>query len=361
MTEDNHSAAAPHGGNLADVARRYGVDAESLADFSASINPLGQPAAVGRILREAADSLLHYPDPDCTELARALAEARGCAPSQVIVGNGSNELIYLLCRVLDPRRAVIAEPTFSEYAAALGQTGCGIERVFAAPGDSFRRPLEALERAARDADVAFVCNPNNPTGALAAAEDLLDVAAQAPDCTFVVDEAFIDFAPEAPSCAGQGQVLTLRSMTKFYAVPGLRLGYAVGPEGLMQRLRAAREPWSVNTLAQEVGLAVLEDSEFAARTHELVAEERAFLLEGLAANALLEPFPTSVNFVLVRIKDPGIACDALRDALIPKGVVIRHCSNFPGLGGRYFRVAVRTRPENERLLSSLSEAVSGRG
>ncbi len=350
-----------HGGNLAQVARRYGVAPDSLIDFSASINPLGLPAVVEQVLSASAPLLLHYPDPDCTELTHALAERHGVAPRQIIVGNGSNALIYLLCRVLKPKRAVIVEPTFSEYAAALGSVGCEIDRVFAKPEQAFQHPLDEAARAAQGADVLFVCNPNNPTAAMASREALLDLAAARPNCTVVFDEAFMDFVEDGDaniSCLGRDHVLVLRSMTKFYAIPGLRLGYAVGPEDLIAQLHAAHEPWTVNALAQAVGVAMLGERKYAQRTRELVKCEREWLTARLREIPGLQPCPAHANYLLMRLPPLSTTCDALRAALIPRGIVIRHCSNFPGLGPEYFRVAVRTRHENQKLVAAIRQALA---
>jgi len=352
-----------HGGNLAEIARAFGLDEQRLIDFSASINPLGPPDSIRRVVEGGAQLLLHYPDPECKDLTDALAEQHRCAPASILVGNGSNEIIYLLCQLLRPESALVVHPTFSEYERALSGVSCCVRRLLATEDSGFAHPLPELRGQGDGVDVMVVCNPNNPTGVLAPRAGILDVARSLPQSLVVVDEAFVDFLPACgeASCVGaveaSGNVIVLRSLTKFYAMPGLRLGYAVGPPELIERLRRFKEPWSVNALAQEAGLAAIGEHGYAKRTRELVAAERAKLIEGLNSIAHLQPFPSSANFILVKIDKPEQTGDQLRLALIPKGIVIRHCSNFPGLGPDSFRVAVRGAEENRALVKGLRAAL----
>ena len=363
MTPTTRHPLPAHGGNLAEIARAYGVDEASLIDFSANINPLGQPEPVRSVIENGADLLLHYPDPDSTELANALAERHGCDPANIVVGNGSNELVYLLARAVSPRRAAILEPTFSEYGRALGQVRCDVCRLFAEEDDGFSHPFTQLQQASARFDATFLCNPNNPTGALAGRDQIMHIARTRPERVVAVDEAFMDFVEDsaAATCADVAaqteNLIVFRSMTKFYAIPGLRLGYAVGPKHWMDKLRELREPWSVNALAQKAGLAAVADAAFARRTLDFLGAERPRLKAGIEEVEHLQPFASPANFLMVKITTPKFTCDQLRAALIPKRLVIRHCSNFPGLGPPYFRLAVRNADENQTLLAALREVM----
>ena len=351
-----------HGGNLADIARTSGVDEHRLVDFSASINPLGPPDSVRQVVEHGTRLLLHYPDPDSTDLTNALAERHGCRPDSILVGNGSNEIIYLLCQLLRPQSALIVHPTFSEYGRALSQVQCRVRHVLASDDDGFAHPLPELRSRGNAVDAVFVCNPNNPTGVLTAQTDIVETVRALPQTLVVVDEAFIDFASarRAASCVDAvgttHNLIVLRSLTKFYAMPGLRLGYAVGTPRLIERLRRFRDPWSVNALAQKAGLAAIDEHDYAERTRQFVAVERTGLINGLSGIDHLQPFPSSANFVMVKTAKPRLTGDLLRQALIAEGIVIRQCSNFPGLGPAYFRVAVRTAKENRALLDALRAA-----
>lgn len=353
-----------HGGNVFAVARSLGIPPEEILDFSASINPLGPPAGVRTAVAAAFDRLVHYPDSDCTEFTAALARRHGCEPANVCVGNGSTELIFLLPRLVAGRRALLISPTFSEYAAALSQAGWGYDRFVLSPEDGFSLPLDTLKaELAKGYALLFLCNPGNPTGRLYGREVVAEVLALCREAgtLLVLDEAFMDFCEESSAkdlVIGSGAGVVLRSMTKFYAFPGLRLGYALAAVPLAQRLAALRLPWGVNTLAQAAGIAALADGGHGARTIACVAAERAFLTAGLAKLPGVRLYPGAANYLLGRLED-GLTAASLQVRLLTSRILIRNCANFPGLGDSFFRVAVRSREENERLLAALEGAMSG--
>ena len=346
-----------HGGNVFAVARALGIPPEDILDFSASINPLGLAPAVKEAVIAALERLVHYPDSGAPGLQEALAGHHEVSSENVAVANGSTELIYLLPRLLSGRRALIVAPPFGEYAHALALHGWETGYFALKPEDGFALDLNALAKSLAEGwDALFLCNPNNPAGTLlscaevAAVLDLCRVSG-----TFLVlDEAFIDFREEqsAKHLLIQGGGMVLRSMTKFFAIPGLRLGYALGTADVIRRLKALQGPWSVNTLAQAAGIAALADVTFRNRTLELVRKETEFLLAGLASFPALTVFPTAANYLLVKIGN-GISAGELRDRLLLQRILIRDCGNFEGLDGSFFRIAVRTRPENIGLLAAV--------
>jgi threonine-phosphate decarboxylase len=353
------SSEFDHGGTVFAVARELGVAPEAIIDFSASINPLGPAPGVREALAAAFDRLGHYPDDSAAELTAALAAWHGLDPAQVGVANGSTELIYLLPRLVAGSRALIVAPPFSEYARALSRAGWQVDYFFLSPADGFALSLPDLaERLATGYDLLILANPGNPTGALvplAQVTSLLEACRQA-GTFLVLDEAFMDFCEEASAkrlVAGSGGALVLRSMTKFFAIPGLRLGYALAAAGIIARLRELREPWSVNSLAQVAGIASLADPAYAARTRAFVAAERDWLAARLAELPGLAVFPSAANYLLVELTD-GTSADALAARLRQERLLVRACGNFPGLDSRFFRVAVRARAENERLLGLLA-------
>lgn len=357
------TTTSDHGGNVFAVARQLGVPPEAILDFSASINPLGPPPGVREAVAAAFDRLVHYPDSDCTELAAALARQHGVQPANVCVANGSTELIFLLPRLTAGKRALLIAPTFSEYAIALEQSGWGYDRFVLSHDDGFSLSLDALRRElAKGYGLLFLCNPGNPTGRLYSREE---VAALLPLCRetgtlLVLDEAFMDFCEEGSAkelVVASGAGVVLRSMTKFYAIPGLRLGYALAAASLTQRLAAIRPPWSVGTLAQVAGLAALADGEHVARTCAYVAAERAFLADGLAELRGVRICQGAANYLLACL-DGGLTAASLQERLLPERILIRDCANFQGLDGRFFRVAVRSRAENERLLAALGNVMA---
>lgn len=354
-----------HGGNVFAVARALGVAPEDILDFSASINPLGMAPAVKEALCSSLDSLLHYPDTDCAELAEALAIHHSLSSAHICIANGSTELIHLLPRLVKGARALIVAPPFSEYGKALSRNGWDIAYLELKSADGFALPLDILAaRLKEGCDLLFLCNPGNPTGRLYSIHEIaavMDICRRSK--TFLVlDEAFMDFCEEgsAKKLVTQGErAVILRSMTKFFAMPGLRLGYAMGPEPLIAALSALRDPWSVNTLAQAAGIASLGDAAYIAETRRFIGEEREHLFAALGAIPGLKPYPSAANYILAEV-GTGQAVSELQTRLIRERILIRDCANFHGLDNRFFRAAVRTAGENERLLRALHGALQER-
>ncbi len=358
-----------HGGNIAQVCETHGLRPDEIIDFSANINPLGySPGLPARISREL-QSVLHYPDIDAAPLRMAVSSHISRHEDEILIGNGSTEHIYLLPRILRPKTGIVFEPTYSDYARAMKNAGADVTEIMRKT-ETFEADLNhpAIGSKTGGANtMLYLCNPNNPTGTLTKKEEVFSLATRYPDMCIVIDEAFMDFVPESDrfsvlTDAGAGDlrnVIVLRSMTKFHGFPGLRLGYMVAHTDIIERLRALKEPWTVNTLAQVAGLLALEDKEHVKKSREFAATEENFLYRQLSAIDGLRPIPPSVNFILVRISDDGPTSRELQESLIGMGILIRDCSNFGGLGDRYFRVAVRTREENVKLSSCLESALKG--
>lgn len=355
-----------HGGNVFALARALGIAPEELIDFSASINPLGPAPGVREALAASFERLVHYPDRQAAELRRALAGFHGVDPSNIAVANGSTELIYQLPRMLPGRTGLVVAPAFSEYARSLERAGWELDHFVLSPADGFALSLERLaERLAAGVDLLFLCNPANPTGALlppSIIEEIL-MKCRSTGTFLALDEAFMDFREGESAkrivCEAGGGVV-LRSMTKFYAIPGLRLGYAMGHAGVVEQISSLLEPWSVNTLAQAAGVASLADPAYRELTVRRCGEERDLLFRALSALPGLRPYPSAANYLLVELVN-GMSAPALRDALLPRRIMIRDCSNFAGLDERFFRVAVRGSDDNRRLLAALEEVLTGAG
>jgi threonine-phosphate decarboxylase len=351
-----------HGGNVFAIARALGIPPSEILDFSANINPLGPAPGVRDALQDAFDSLVHYPDSDCTGLREAVAVSHGVKPASICIGNGSTELIYLLPRLAARKRALVIAPSFSEYAMALLRDDCHVEYLVLGSSDGFAMPMDLLQERLHDGfDLCIIGNPGNPTGRLYLLAEVKEILrlCRAAGSLLVIDEAFMDFCEEESAkhmAAEMDGIIVLRSMTKFHAMPGLRLGYAVASKAIIERIASLREPWSVNTPAQAAGLASLADGEYAAATRKMMAAARQQLMAGLAAIPGLRPFPTAANFVLVQIVHGPLAGE-LAERLIEERILIRNCANFKGLDDRFFRVAVRGRGENDRLLKALAAAI----
>jgi len=347
-----------HGGTVYAAARLLGVAPEEILDFSASINPLGPPAGVWEAITTAFGRVVHYPDPQSLELRQALARRHSLDIDNICCGNGSTELIHLLPRLVTGRRALIVAPPFSEYASALERGGWEVHYHFFEAEDGFSLSLPRLvHRLADGFDLLILANPGNPTGALVplpVVEQLLE-SCRASGVVAVIDEAFMDFCEEesaVTAAVDDGRALILRSLTKFYALPGIRLGYAVGSADVIRRLADIIPPWNVGTLAQAAGVAALADQVYRERTLDLIAGERQYLSTELAATAGLNPYPSATNYLLVEVLH-GPDATTLRDRLLSHRILIRDCANFPGLSPRFFRTAVRGRQENQQFLDRL--------
>jgi threonine-phosphate decarboxylase len=353
-----------HGGNVHAAARATGRRVRDLIDFSASINPLGPPPAALHAVSMARAGLVHYPDPDCVALRLALARRHGLEPAQILVGNGSTELIHVLPRALGVRRAVIVGPTFSEYASAVRAHGGQVFRVNAHRSEDYRPPVEAAlaALASRRADALVLCNPNSPTGQELSREAtgaLLRTASRLSVWT-ILDETFIEYCPERSVLASvirHPRLVVLRSFTKFYSLPGLRIGYLVAQEPVIRRLKRALPPWSVNTAAQAAGLAVLRDRRYARTSLAFMRRERPRFGGKLASIPGVTVFPSAANFLLVELPRDYSGREVSRLAC-QRRLLIRDCSTVPGLSRRTIRVAVRLPAQNDRLVRALRALIT---
>ena len=349
-----------HGGDVYAWARSAGIDAGDILDCSASINPLGPPPSARKAFVKSYGEISRYPDPYGEKLKEALAEHHGMNPAEVLIGNGSTQLIYLLCAALRPRTALVVGPAFSEYANALALGGANI-RQFTLSADGFQFSTPRFMAAwDKDCDIVFLATPNSVTGQLISKTEIESIArlALTRKSFIVVDEAFIDFVEKesVKTLVRQNPYLiVLRSLTKYYALPGLRLGYLLGEARRVAQLAAYQEPWSVNAPALSVALACLKDAGFTMKTERWLEEERTFLAGRLTAIEGLHLFASQTNFLLVKMDRNGIDALQLRFFLSRKQILIRACDSFAGLGADYFRVAVKRRKDNLRLVAALRE------
>ncbi len=347
-----------HGGNIFTVARTLGVPPDQILDFSASINPLGMSSMVRKALICSLDDLIHYPDTSHKDLKLALAQFHSLPPAHFTIANGSTELIYNIPAMLAGSKALIISPSFSEYVRALNQHHWEARHFVLTPESNFSIDTETLKRTL-DAgiDALFLCNPGNPNGMLypqRVIEKIYSLCLSS-GTFLVLDEAFMDFCEEASAkrmIVHSDNAIVLRSMTKFFGIPGLRLGYAISNATIAERLDAMGGPWSVNSLALAAGAAALKDVRHNKESLEYILQERRALVERLVQFKQLKLYPSSANYLLVEIKE-GMTARELKERLLPFRILIRDCVSFMGLSDRFFRIAVRTAEENKRLLECL--------
>lgn len=347
-----------HGGDL--VGARAVWQGE-LLDFSANLNPLGMPESVRRAAAEAVRGAGHYPDSLCRELSAAIARRDGVTPEQVLCGNGAADLIFRLAFSQRPRRALVTAPTFSEYQDAVQAAGGEVVYHRLSPENQFDLTEDVLDDLDEGVDMAFFCTPNNPTGRIIDPTLMEGILSRCWEkkIRVVVDECFLSLADPGEGAGFAGKLaefpnlMLLRAFTKSYAMPGLRLGYCLsGDETLMDQLSRCAQPWSVSGPAQAAGLAALREPLHPVLARELIAVERAWLT-GQFQDMGLRPFPSLANYILFQAPGRG----DLKARLLERGALIRSCANYVGLGEDYYRVAVRLRPENERLVKVMREVL----
>lgn len=356
-----------HGGDLWTAAEMFGLSKDDFLDFSSNMNPLGPPDAVQTILRDRWRDVVAYPDPAVRELTGKLAAKYGLPPESILIGNGAAELIDLAVRVLQPEVTALARPSFSEYEDAVVKAGGRVHEIRLHEADGFVVRHADVQKAIAASDLLFLGSPNNPTGRLLP-EDVRGLLVRAGK-PVIVDEAFIDFCPEEHKitllrqAAESPHLMVIRSMTKFYSIPGLRLGFIVAHPDRIAELRSRQVHWSVNTMAQLVGAAVLDDAGYERRSHAWLAEERPWLTERLQSLGLTVT-PSDTNYLLFSLRGLGLPVKELQAEMGRRGILLRDASLFPGLDESYVRIAIRLREHNERLLRELEASIrtlQGRG
>ncbi|ADL12382.1 threonine-phosphate decarboxylase CobD [Acetohalobium arabaticum] len=360
-----------HGGNIKAAADKYGLKPDKIIDFSANINFLGPPAVVEDVIKDNLDDIVNYPEPNAQSLSLALAEYHGVEAENLIVGNGAVELIYLVSKVISPEQALVLAPTFSEYEAAVESVGGEVNLFELNRANKFSLEIDELivELNNSQLDLLFLCNPNNPTGDLISKDDLLKLLATAEknDVFVIVDEAFLDFLwAEADytlisKAAAVDNLLVLRSMTKFFAIPGLRVGYAVTNRQLVTKLEENKDPWNVNLFAQRVGTEVVAEDKYIQKTKEAINREKKFLYQSLEKLTGCEPYQPAANYILIDISKTEYTSTELKDRLASKGILIRDCSSYHLLGSNFIRVAVKGREDNQQLIAALKSLLEAGG
>jgi threonine-phosphate decarboxylase len=353
-----------HGGNVWELSEKHKIPVDQIIDFSISTNPLGAPEKAVESIRQHLNLIHHYPDPDHEWLLEALAKSAGVAPNNVVVGNGSTELIYLFNEVFleDGYEAVIPVPTFSEYKAAIERFGGNTVFIKCDSAHNFKLNLEELENSITNKTrIIFLCNPNSPTGWLYEKADILQIIKFAADENVLVfvDEDYIDFVDDgkrysmADYVNEYNNLFVLRSLTKFFGLAGVRIGFGVGSPELVNVLTRVIMPWSVNSLAMFAAAEAVKDTEFIKKSRLLISNSKKQMLEMFKTIPWLKVYPSETNFLLIEIIRKDLTSTQLAEALAKKGLLIRDCEDFDGLNNRFFRVTVRKPEENRKLVEQI--------
>lgn len=343
-----------HGGDI----YSYG---DNITDFSSNINPLGLTQGIADAVRESICDIAKYPDVECKKLRKAIAVKENTTYENIICGNGAAEIIFNAVQAIAPKRTVFTAPAFMEYELAADTVNA--EKTFyqLKEENQFEIGIDITKLIDENTDMVFICNPNNPTGRCIFADKIKKITEKCKrnNAFIVVDECFMDFADDAEKYSAVNMIsdydniLILKSFTKLYAMPGLRLGYGIcGNTELLEKMYCARQPWNVSVVAQAAGIAALNERELPIKTREYIGRERMYIEEGLK-RLNIRFFKSEANFILFKSR-PG-----LDKRLLKFNILIRSCSNYRGLDESYYRIAVKTHIENERLLYALEAVIGG--
>ena len=354
-----------HGSDLEKIERIYGIKKEDIISFSANVNPLGVSFRLKESLTEHIDAITTYPDREYTSLRKCIAEYIHSDIHNIVVGNGSTELISLFIQITHPKKAFIVGPTYSEYEREVAMGGGRSHYFSLTEAGEFRLDTPALtEELSQDVDLLILCNPNNPTSSVIKREQMREILdyCKRRSITVLVDETYVEFTenPEEvtaiPLTEYYNNIIILRGISKFFAAPGLRLGYAVcGNRDLLKEIDQRKNPWTINSLAAIAGEIMFTDDAYIRETRRLISAERARVCQALKDSPDYKPFQAHANFVLAKILNQNFTSSDVFDAAIRKNLMIRDCSTFPFLNNKYIRLCFMMPEQNDALLKVLLE------
>jgi len=362
LVRDNVKNLKPcvHGAEVLGAAEESGLLPQEILDFSSNVNPLGPSKRAIDAAKSAFSQITAYPDSNSNELRQVIANHFGINRDNIVVGNGSTELMYLFAEVFMKKgdKAVLPAPTFGEYASAVCKTGGATK--FVKLGKTFTVEPESFKRNMIGAKLVFLCNPNNPTSKLISTETLKDIieVAVAQDTLVFLDEDFLEFVDAEKFLSMINKIgkypnlFVLRSFTKIYGLTGLRVGYGIANPEIINVLSSAKIPWNVNCIAQAAAVAALKDEQHLQVTLELIRKEKAWLMVEFGKFRGFKFTAPDANFFFINVQKSGFTAAELKSKMLKQGILIRDCTSFNGLDEFYIRVAVKTHNENERMLSS---------
>lgn len=352
-----------HGSDLEKIEEVYGIRKEDIISFSANVNPLGVSFRLRRTLANRIDAITSYPDREYTSLRKCIADYVHSDIENIVVGNGSTELISLFIQITHPEKALIVGPTYSEYEREVAMGGGRSHYFSLTEASEFQLNTAALtEELSHDVDLLILCNPNNPTSSVIKREQMREILdyCKRKSITVLVDETYVEFTekPEevtaVPLTEFYNNIIILRGTSKFFAAPGLRLGYAIcGNHDLLKEINQKKNPWTINSLAAIAGEIMFRDKAYIKKTRQLISAERKRVCMALDASPNYKTFQAHGNFVLVKILNDDFTSEDVFDTAIQQKLMIRDCSTFPFLNNKYFRLCFMMPEQNDTLLRVL--------
>ncbi|BBF45486.1 L-threonine 3-O-phosphate decarboxylase [Lachnospiraceae bacterium KM106-2] len=357
-----------HGSDLEKIEAVYHIKKEDITSFGANVNPLGVSFKLRETLASKIDAITSYPDREYTSLRKCISSYTGAELEHIIVGNGSTELISLFIQITHPKKALLIGPTYSEYEREVTLEGGRAHYLSLHEEDGFSLNLDELEdELSQDVDLLIICNPNNPTSSVLTRQEMRKIldSCKRKGIYVMVDETYVEFAPSIeditsiPLAEYYTNLVILRGISKFFAAPGLRLGYAIcGNEELLKEINKRKNPWTINSLAAIAGEIMFTDTDYINQTKELIHTERTRICARLAACKDLKIYKPNANFVLCKLLREDITSFDLFETCIKKGLMIRDCSNFPFLDDHYFRFCFMSAEKNDELVDLILETLA---
>lgn len=351
---------AVHGGNTEEIARKYNLNLNKIIDFSANINPLGLNENIKNAMINSIDKVVKYPDITYFDLKNSIKEFENVNSENIFLGNGAAEVIFDIVRALKPKRALLPAPTFSEYEEAILSVDGEIEYFYLKEENNFNLDNRFIEAINENIDIIFICNPNNPTGVLTDNNFICKLLNKSllSNTIVVIDESFLDFVKDNTDYSSNtllkkyNNLIIVKSLTKFFAMPGARIGYGICCNNdIISKINKVRVPWSVNIIATEGIIQGLKEKDYINNSINYIENEKDYLYSALKNIDCIEVFKPSVNFIMFKLlKDMD-----LKEELIKKNILIRSCDSYIGLNKSFYRVAVRNREENNKLIFELKD------
>ncbi|MDO5714084.1 MAG: histidinol-phosphate transaminase [Tissierellia bacterium] len=349
-----------HGANLFDLQRKYGFAPEEIMDFSSNINPLGPSSLALSHLKEELDKVSVYPDPDYVKLKKAIGTYAHCQEDSIVLGSGTTHLIADYIRIIGPKRALLNSPCYSEYQNELEKQGSMIYYYDLDYSKDFVIDVEEVITYIRkhNIDLYVLTNPNNPTGTILTIEEIQKILEET-GVKMLIDETYIEFTDiEKYSCTTLAQshpgLLVVRSTSKFFSTPGIRLGYGIiSHDEVKQEMNQNFNLWSINIFADILGQYMFYDKEYQNNVYEHIQREKDRMVKSLSSLKDIKVYPSYGNFVLCQILKDGVTAKELRETLLPHKMVIRDCVTFKNLDSSFFRFCILSTKANEKLLHHL--------
>ena len=353
-----------HGGNSIDLARQLGCAPEEIIDMSSNINPLGPPPGLIRYIKNHIDAVGSFPEVDARSISERFADSCRIDPKRVLAGNGTTQIIYSIPQALGIRRALIVGPTYSDYADACHLHNVKTTFAFAEASKNFQTDIHQMKTQLDQVDAVFICNPNNPTGALISPDELKSLSRSYPETVFIIDESYLPFVPDGDALSlrklDPGNLMVLSSVSKIFAIPGLRIGFVISHAEIIKKFKRFLQPWSVNSLAQLAVrhlTTIKNDADtFIEKTQRYIRTERRRFFDAAKDFPDIQLFPSTTNFMLAELPYDLQAEDVINQLARDK-ILLRNCHNFQGLSSRYVRISLKTPEANQLMAEKLSAMV----